>query len=181
MNSVDKTKSCWNWTGNISLGYGQFASSKKSTRNAHRVLFEHFNGEVGKLDVHHTCKNKKCVNPAHLKAISRKDHRVLETHKKICPRGHIRKDNISKGNVREDSTSTGGQCLTCMNENSKNRYKLMKSGDWNVPKSTKTHCRHGHSWKTYGKINSEGHRKCRGCVNQRMRQKRAMMKASNPQ
>ena len=170
MNKIDKTKSCWNWIGSIGLGYGRCKINNKFT-TAHRAMFEHFNGDAGKLDVHHTCKNKKCVNPSHLKAISRKDHRVLETHKKICPKGHIRKNNIT----------SIGQCKTCDNENSKNRYKLMKSGDWNVPKSTKTHCRHGHLWKTYGKINSQGNRECRGCTNYSMRQRRIRMKnTSNP-
>lgn len=170
MNKVDKTKSCWNWIGTICSGYGHFTSNKKLT-TAHRIMFEHFNGEVGNLDIHHTCKNKRCVNPAHLKAISRKDHRTLESHKKICPRGHIRKDNIS----------LIGQCKTCNNENSKNRRNLIKSGDWNVPKSTETHCRHGHLWKTYGKINSQGNRECRECINYSMRQRNIMLKKSyNP-
>ena len=168
MNNVDKTESCWNWTGSASSGYGHFTPNGKPT-TTHRAMFEHFNGDVGELDVHHTCKNTLCVNPAHLKAISRKDHRLLESHKKICPRGHTRKDNIS----------SGGQCLTCMGENTRNRKKLIKSGDWNVLKSTKTHCRHGHLWETYGQINGQGNRKCRECTNYRMRQKNLMIKKAN--
>jgi hypothetical protein len=38
----------------------------------HRISFAIFNGSVPDgLDVHHTCANTSCVNPAHLEAIDR--------------------------------------------------------------------------------------------------------------
>ncbi len=58
---------CWNWGGFIGhRGYGQFWYDGRACK-AHRVSFAMFNGEVhADTHVHHTCYNKRCVNPAHL-------------------------------------------------------------------------------------------------------------------
>jgi len=38
-------------------------------------------------DIHHICRNKLCVNPAHLQAVSKKEHGKLDL-KTHCLRGH---------------------------------------------------------------------------------------------
>lgn len=79
---------CWNWTAQIStLGYGVF-SIKTHPLLSHRFIFEYYYGEIlEKLEVHHVCENKKCVNPNHLKQLSVKQHN--QEHRKIhCPQGH---------------------------------------------------------------------------------------------
>lgn len=64
----DARTGCWNWTGNfVKAGYGTFFLDGKNQR-AHRVSYIHFVGPIPKgLLVQHTCDNKKCVNPDHLK------------------------------------------------------------------------------------------------------------------
>jgi hypothetical protein len=62
---VNKTDSCWLWTGNkLKGGYGLFNADK--TRLAHRVawFYEHKTYPTGVL--RHTCDTPSCVNPAHL-------------------------------------------------------------------------------------------------------------------
>lgn len=94
---VKATDSCWEWGKTIqSNGYGFFCVNKKYYY-AHRVSFFIFNGYLTEgLNVDHTCMNRKCVNPEHLREVS-KQISVIEnsnslaavnSRKTACPRGH---------------------------------------------------------------------------------------------
>ena len=71
---VEKTASCWLWTGSvIPAGYGRFRLGGK-TLMAHRVAFELMRGEIPQgLELDHLCRVPLCVNPAHLEAVP---HRI---------------------------------------------------------------------------------------------------------
>jgi hypothetical protein len=77
---VDKSGDCWIWTAAIlspagtkyarTGGYGMFGVGSKVLR-AHRVSYEMANGPVPPgLEIDHLCRNKKCVNPSHLEAVT---------------------------------------------------------------------------------------------------------------
>lgn len=68
---VDKTADCWVWTGaNIGNGYGAFRING-GNKVAHRVSFEWSNGPIPDgMEVDHTCFNRGCVNPVHLRLLT---------------------------------------------------------------------------------------------------------------
>lgn len=59
---------CWEYDGpRFARGYGQVKAEGQNPRLAHRISYEHFNGEVPEgLLVRHRCDNPPCVNPEHL-------------------------------------------------------------------------------------------------------------------
>ncbi len=69
-------EACWPWKGyHINSGYGYFYPVNKDGlgtlgqgTSAHRFAYTVFKGEIpGKwIVVHHSCKNRGCVNPDHL-------------------------------------------------------------------------------------------------------------------
>lgn len=64
----DSVLGCWNWTGALRRGGGQFGISQGKVLSAHRAAWVLFKGEVppGQYVVR-TCMNTLCVNPAHHK------------------------------------------------------------------------------------------------------------------
>ncbi len=67
---VDKTPACWLWTDTPNHdGYGRFKADRKIM--AHRFAYEEANGPVPEgLELDHLCRNRLCVRPDHLEAVT---------------------------------------------------------------------------------------------------------------
>ena len=122
---VQKTRTCWLWTGaTISSGYGQFRFKGRQIV-AHRWAYEDAFGPIPKgLDLDHLCRNRNCVRPSHLEPVTRRENvlrgeglaaqNAVKTH---CPQGHpYTGDNLYV------QPGGGRRCRTCHRERSIRRY-----------------------------------------------------------
>lgn len=68
---------CWNWTGaKLWNGYGRLAPLDGEYL-AHRASFAHHNGRIpdGAI-ILHSCDNRSCINPAHLRVGDRSENNL---------------------------------------------------------------------------------------------------------
>lgn len=73
---VDPDTGCWNWTGELNRnGHGTFvvrpAPGFRKRKMAHIEMYLMIRGEYDRaLLLDHTCRNRKCCNPAHLEPVT---------------------------------------------------------------------------------------------------------------
>ena len=127
---VERTDTCWLWTGALnSKGYGSMSYNGKGT-NAHRLSYILHKGEIPDgLIICHTCDTPKCVNPDHLwagtpsenmKDMFAKDRQGSTSRQKThCRRGHeFTPENIV---LKTDSDGTTQRnCRECIKISRKN-------------------------------------------------------------
>ncbi len=152
---------CWLWTGTINpYGYGIF-SRPNGSNLAHRVACELTDGLIPDgLDCDHLCRNRACVNPAHIDIVTRAVNlgRGIRSIKAIarthCIQGHalVGENLYYEGN--------GKRCRTCARRKATASYHRRRHGIL----SARTHCPQGHPYDLLNtRIRSTGERTCRIC------------------
>lgn len=119
---------CWLWTGTVNQnGYGTISTRRERscrTSKAHRIAYELLVGSIPEgLDLDHKCRVRRCVNPEHLEAVTRKENigRGLRGARVFCPQGHP----YSPDNVlwRKNGAAKTRICRTCNRERCRERYQ----------------------------------------------------------
>lgn len=128
---VQKTETCWNWTGGQrGSGYGSFWNGDKSVR-AHRWAYEQFVGPIPhELTLDHLCRNKLCVNPKHLEPVTLQENimrgngmSARNARKTHCKYGH--ELTGSRVRILNVNGRTERRCLICIDRrNRKHRNKV---------------------------------------------------------
>lgn len=113
---------CWLWIGHLNAdGYGRFKYKYRS-REAHRVSYENFKGDI-KHTIDHLCRKRNCVNPEHLEDVPFRvnvlrgnNPAALNSRMTHCKNGH----ELSGDNLY--TYKNHRRCRTCMRDYHKNRY-----------------------------------------------------------
>ena len=74
---VDPVTGCWVWMGARNpKGYGRLGiPSTHRVAQAHRYYYEQEHGPIpGGLEPDHLCRNRTCVNPAHIELVTRREN-----------------------------------------------------------------------------------------------------------
>ena len=113
---VDRGDGCWAWLGTpTEKGYGRLDVDGRFWM-AHRYSYTLLVGPIPDgLQIDHLCRNRLCVNPAHLEPVTQRENIVrgispaaMNASKTHCKRGH----EFTPENTGVDA-SGGRYCRTC--------------------------------------------------------------------
>src|ERR1039458_2159886 len=94
--TINPVTSCFDWNRSLSTqgGYPTIALARTDNPEyAHRVAWAEVNGPIplkpcpdGSLrwEIHHICFNRLCVNPKHLKLLTKKQHSAIHSARRAA-------------------------------------------------------------------------------------------------
>lgn len=159
---------CWEWTaGKLDNGYGQFWKTEGNQNVlAHRTAYELMVGEIPDgLTIDHLCRNRACVNPNHMEAVSRAaGHASVRTTEV-----HYVRAALWEGRLTAPSSMALSSATRVMRSSWLPRVRTMRGENVlrgvgpTAKNALKTLCKYGHEFGgkclTHGKV----YRYCKTC------------------
>lgn len=116
---------CWVWTGarrgsDMKNPYGAFRDEGRQN-TAHRWAYTSEIGPVPDgMEIDHRCRNRLCVNPAHLEVVTMQENN-RRRRKSKCKKGHpLSGDNLR---VYRYGSTEHRMCNTCLREKNETKRK----------------------------------------------------------
>src|SRR5262245_24463612 len=105
---------CWEWTGSVAAatGYGQYRTVDDNLL-VHRMAWELYVGPIPQgHQLHHSCENRLCFNPAHLSLLTPGDHMRVHRAVTACPKCGSTRPRIQNW---RNGRPNGTKCRDCHN------------------------------------------------------------------
>lgn len=123
--SLASPAECWLWRGTTTHGYGRLHVNGRA-RNAHRVSYELAGHSIPDgLTLDHLCRNRACVNPAHLEPVPNAvnvlrgmSFSAVNARKAACVNGHA----FDEQNTRPLRYRSGRACRACTRLRDRRRH-----------------------------------------------------------